>query len=246
VITWLFVLVAASSATAAQDATRLFNKANALYREGDYAGAVEKYRQCEATGVLNASLFYNLGNAAYKSNQLGLAIVAFERSLRLRPGDVDARANLALANARIVDRFDPEMENVLTRAAGVVYGALGAGSLAVAASLCLFGLSLVGGLWLLQPERKAVCLAGGLLFLVMGGGSLGLFAMKMEEHHREEAVIVSQAIDGRSGPGNEFLKVFTLHEGTKVTIDRFESGWFQIRLVNGIAGWLPRDAVMRI
>lgn len=240
------IIAFAGSATGSETAARLYNEANALYRAGHYAAAVERYEQALATGLGNARLHYNLGNAAFKADQLGRAIVAYERALHLDPGDEDARVNLALANTRKVDRVEPEEHNVVTRAATAVYRALGPGSLAVASSACLFGLALLGVVWLLRPLARTVCVSLGSALLVAGLLCLALLAAKIEDRNRPEAVIIVEAVDGRSGPGGEFLKVFTLHEGTKVGLERSEGPWIQVRLLNGIGGWLPISALTRL
>ncbi len=236
----------AGSVTGSEVTAGLYNEGNALYRAGQYVAAVERYERALATGLRSARLHYNLGNAAFKAERLGQAIVAYERALRLDPDDEDARANLALANARKMDRVDPEEQNVVTRAAAAVYRSLGPGLLAVASSACLLGLAALGVAWLLRPVARTVCLSLSGVVLIAGFTSLWLLTVKIEDRNRPEAVVVAEAIDGRSGPGPDFLKVFTLHEGTKVSVERPEGRWIQVRLVNGIGGWLPIDALTRI
>ncbi len=224
----------------------LYNEANALYRAGDYEYALERYESIVATGLRNDRLHYNLGNAAFKAGRLGRAIVAYERVLRLSPGDEDARANLVIANARKVDRVESEEQNVVTRVAKAMYRALGIGFLAVVSCLSLFGIALLGIVRLLRPSARTFCAASGGIVFVVGVISLALLLTKVEDRNRPEAVIVAEQADGRSGPGEDFLKVFTLHEGTKVGVERSEGRWTQVRLPNGIGGWLPAVVLLEI
>ena len=71
----LVLLLGASALDAQSAATGLYNEANALYRSGAFAGAHRLYREVAAPGVRDARLFYNLGNASFKSGHLGEAIL---------------------------------------------------------------------------------------------------------------------------------------------------------------------------
>src|SRR4029453_14353324 len=94
----LALVVLAVSARAAEETPQaLFFRGNALYADGRYADAAAAYEQILAKGVASTSTYFNLGNAYLKENQLGRAVLAYERAARLAPGDPDLRANLAFA-----------------------------------------------------------------------------------------------------------------------------------------------------
>jgi Ca-activated chloride channel family protein len=77
-----------------------YNAANALYREGAYAEALEQM-QMALQFVDNESLaeqsIYNLGNTFYNSQELDPAIESYISALLLDPNDQDAKYNLELA-----------------------------------------------------------------------------------------------------------------------------------------------------
>ena len=79
--------------------------ADEAYKAADYATAIEHYESVLADGLASADLYYNLGNAYYRTGQMGRAILNYERALRLDPGMSDARENLALAENHTVDRI---------------------------------------------------------------------------------------------------------------------------------------------
>lgn len=81
-------------------------EADEAYRQGDYATAIEHYEAVLDKQCASAKLYYNLGNAYYRTDQMGLAILNYRRALRLDPSMTDARENLALAESRTVDRID--------------------------------------------------------------------------------------------------------------------------------------------
>lgn len=246
---FLLVLVASlltgvGKAPAEVAPAELYNQANALYREGKYKDAIERYKAVLKQGVENGAVYYNLGNAYYKSGNLGRAILNYERALRLMPGDPDVRANLRFVDAKKVDKESPPDQNVLTRFLAHLYDVLPANELAVFCSLCLFLLAGVGIAWLYQPGRR---LLWATLLVLLGFGLCGsgsVLAFKI--HDREavrEAVILSKEAVGRSGPGENYIQVFTLHEGTQVDIERSESDWVLVRLPSGIGGWVPQGAL---
>src|SRR4051794_11208671 len=84
----------APPARAQADAT--FAKANAEFAAGNFAGAISGYESLVKQHQWNASLFYDLGNAYFRTGDLGRAILNYERALALDPAQPEARANLQL------------------------------------------------------------------------------------------------------------------------------------------------------
>ena len=96
------------------------------------------------------------------------------------------------------------------------------------------------------PDRRtlwAVLIVFALLGLSVSGP---LTAYKIHRIGSIEAVIVSDVVEGRSGPGEDFLLVFTLHEGTKAAVERVEAGWVLVRLSTGLGGWVPSTTIEAI
>lgn len=71
----------------------LFLQANEAYSRKEFTDAIELYQQCLAEAQSGA-LHYNLGNTYYQTNNIGPAVLHYEKALALRPNDPDARANL--------------------------------------------------------------------------------------------------------------------------------------------------------
>src|ERR1035437_1857076 len=91
-------------AFAQTDALKL---ANSLYAKGDYTNAAKQYEKILSTNKVAPELYFNLGNAYYKSNEVGHSILNYERALRLSPSFDDARFNLELAQLKVVDNIVP-------------------------------------------------------------------------------------------------------------------------------------------
>ena len=88
---------------AAADAQQVFNEANQAYKEGNYRIAADGYESILKGGnVFSKELFFNLGNAYFRLNEIGLSMLNYERALRLDPTDVDIQQNLGLNENSII------------------------------------------------------------------------------------------------------------------------------------------------
>ncbi|MBT3606149.1 MAG: tetratricopeptide repeat protein [Candidatus Latescibacteria bacterium] len=244
---WFMVLLACGSwVDASEGLAGLYNQGNVGYRQGDYAGAIVAYEKVVGQGLQNGEVYYNLGNAYFKNEQLGLAILSYERALKLRPGDEDVLANLNFANAHRVDKETNDTPNFLTRVLSNLYDFWGINALSVFCLICVFGLGGALVCWMFLPTRRFIWVA---LLVVFGAGLLSngvVLAMKVHQRGVVTAIVLEGQAIGRSGPGSDFLEVFVLHEGTKVFIERTEGRWFLVRLSNGVGGWIKRDVLEQI
>ena len=242
----LALTVSASAAAAAGSAAEgLFAEGNGLYRKGEFAAARQRYLAAAETGVRDARLFYNLGNACFKDGRLGEAVVWYERALRLDPRDEDARANLQFAR-RVKRDQEPEDAGGLGSALYALYLWPTLNELVLAVTLCLVA-GFAAASWRIVRGGGAACVA--LLVLCAGGAAAagGWTATRVHRHVLlQEAVLTVDEGTARSGPGARETPVFVVHEGTKVTVERREGDWLLVRLGNGLGGWLPVSAVTAI
>jgi tetratricopeptide (TPR) repeat protein len=225
----------------------VFARANQLYEEGRYQEAVAKYEEILASGLKNGRVYYNLGNAYFKQEKLGLAILNYERSHRLMPRDEDVEANLAYARSQIVDKIetpDPglvglwllNLQELLTLdetliLAWIIY--LGTTTLAL---LAIF-------VW---RWRRSCLYAMGVLsvLLILTLASLGVKFYQQE--YVREAVVTTEQVDVLSGPGENYLLEFTVHEGTALTIEEERGDWWRVRLGGDLEGWTQRSGLQEI
>ena len=84
----------------------LFSNANRLYEEGSYEPALESYQSIILDGFESAALYYNMGNAAYRSNSIGHSILYYEKALKLEPKHEDALHNLEYVSRYRLDTFE--------------------------------------------------------------------------------------------------------------------------------------------
>ena len=84
---------------------------------------------------------------------------------------------------------------------------------------------------------RRIALTSGVVFLLFG---LNLAVREFEVGRPQEAVVLQPEVDVKSAPlDDETLTVFTVHEGTKVRIDRLSEEWAEVVLEDGRVGWVP-------
>ena len=91
----------------AQAPDSLFAAANKLYQQEKYLEALQAYQKIEKQDLESASLYYNMANIYYRSNQVAPAIYYYEKALKLAPNDKDILFNLEFANRTILDNIEP-------------------------------------------------------------------------------------------------------------------------------------------
>ena len=62
------------------DAESIWERGNTLYTAGDYNGALAVYDSIQKEGLVSAKLFYNMGNANFKSGKIGEAILYYNKA----------------------------------------------------------------------------------------------------------------------------------------------------------------------
>src|SRR5215831_7898857 len=94
-IALLFCVGSVSSAFAQSNAE--FAKANQEFAQGNFKEAITNYEAVVRAGHWNANLFYDLGNAYFRTHDFGRAILNYERALALDNHHPEATANLQIA-----------------------------------------------------------------------------------------------------------------------------------------------------
>ena len=219
------------------------------YRQGDYALAVEQYEGLLSDGVASADLYYNLGNAYYRTGQMGRAILNYERALRLKPSMSDARENLALAESKTVDRITPLpkffvaqwIDTLCVRISPVVW------RIVCLVLLALVGLSVVVmRLGASRNLRKAGLMAGIPFLLLFVVAVLLLFGSTRHFNAHSEAIVMQAAITVKSSPEAQSTDKLILHEGTKLAVTDSLAGWYKVTIADGTAGWCQGSDIERI
>lgn len=227
----------------------LWARANAAYSNGSYRQAVDMYDALLAEGVHSSKLYYNLGNSWFKQGRMGKAILNYNRALLLDPTDEDTQYNLAMANARIVDKIDTVPEFFLKswlRDLGLLlssdtWAVLGLVFLGIAFAAII--------LWLLSNTLalRKLGFYGGLVSLVFClTATFYAHYQRTRLLHGSEAVVMNLVAPVKSSPAAGSKDIFVLHEGTKVRMQEQLDGWTEIVLADGNKGWIASNAIEAI
>ena len=224
----------------------LKQKADEAYSKGRYQDAITAYEAALKKGK-SANLYYNLGNAYYRTDNITRAVINYEKARLLAPGDKDILHNLDVARSKTIDNIQPGekiffkvwFENIKTSMGIDTWATVSLISLVVALILFLVYLFVKQ-----MAVRKAafylsICLV---IFFIFGN----VFASQLKDiaTNSKGAVIVSPSVTAKKTPTDEGVDVCILHEGTRVEItDEALKGWYEIRIADGREGWITSDAV---
>jgi len=222
-----------------------YQEGNRQYQEGDFESALASYLRLVEAGFESGEVYYNIGNTYFKLSDLAHSILYYERARRLLPGDGDIQANLDLARSLTVDDIEPLPRFWLfsalewwvdllprTLLMGVV-----AVSYLVGTGLVLLLILKRGGAVGVGVWARRGALVSAFVFLLFG---LNLALRELEIGRAREAVVLQPQVAVMSAPlDDETLVLFTVHEGTKVRIDRLSEEWAEVALEDGRVGWVP-------
>ena len=220
--------------------------ADSAYVNGNYQQAIAQYEALLKNGA-SAELYYNLGNAYYRTENITRAVLNYERALLLSPGDRDIRFNLQLARSKTIDKIVPESEMFFITWYHALVNLM---SVDGWARMAIISLALVIILFLLylfsEPIwlRKIGFFGGFLLLLFFVLSNLFAYQQKQNLLYRKGAIVIAPSVTVKSTPAQNGTDLFILHEGTKVTIiDGAMSDWKEIRLADGKEGWIERKRI---
>ena len=76
---------------------------------------------------------------------------------------------------------------------------------------------------------------------------LGLVARELDVGRPDEAVIMAEEAAVHSAPSDDQeLLIFTVHEGTRVRVERRSDAWVEIVLDDGKVGWVRSGRLVLI
>lgn len=224
-------------------------EANILYARGNFVDAAKEYEKVIKNEGFAPELYYNLGNAYYKSNEIGLSILNYERALRLSPTFDDARYNLELAQQKVVDNIVQTPTFFLGRWILNLIKLLSSNQwLYISLTVFIFTLLFVF-LFLFGNShqlRKISFYAGSILLISSLVGLTFSGIRKNQLINHDEAIVMTGVVSVKSSPDKSGTDLFQLHEGTKVTVKSTLGNWTEIKLGNGNVGWVEQSDIEQI
>ncbi|MFB6342074.1 hypothetical protein ACE1ET_10135 [Saccharicrinis sp. FJH62] len=240
------ILVSVTSVMGQSDQLK---KANDLYARGDFENAIPVYESLVDTGLVSGPLFFNLGNAYYKTGQLGFAILNYERAKLYMPKDKDLEYNLQMAQKMVVDKIDKVDVFFLKRwIIGIgnnmssdkwAYTGIAAFILLIV-SIAVYTFSGRSGL------KQLGFYFGVLMILVTAVSFAYSGSQKNKITERNGAIVFSPTVTVKGSPDDSGTELFILHEGTKVNVTDSIGDWNEIVLGDGNVGWLKKSTIKKI
>jgi tetratricopeptide (TPR) repeat protein len=240
---WLGILVAVSAGAATLRAAEdpALAGANKAYNEGRFQEAADGYQDLIDSGRSHANLFYNLGNAWFRSGDFGKAILNYERALALDPHHPEASANLRLARdeARALELRKDRFDKYAAMATPTQYAV----AAAIAFWFVLFGLARL----FFSPRRSAGRMAMiACAFAVFALSAYALYTLENGAHGHALAIVTGKDIEARLATADNASSVLTLPAGTEIKVLSQRGDWVYAALPNEQRGWIPARAIERV
>ncbi|WP_020532688.1 tetratricopeptide repeat protein [Flexithrix dorotheae] len=248
-ILFLSLLLLVSKLATAADFSQELKQAEEAYNAGQYEEAISNYEKIASQGYEAFELYYNLGNAYYKSENYAAAILNYERAKKLDPDQEDLLFNLSLAQEHTVDKFDKLPELSVAKWYKSFINAVSSNGWSIMSMITfvvfLAGLSIFLFFYDIQIKKIAIWVT--LVFFIFSGTSF-VFAWQQKKFAEEnlEAIVFEPSVTVKSMPDDNGTRLFVIHEGTKVKVMEIKENWKKIKLSDGNVGWLKGETIQEI
>ncbi len=233
----------------ADENDELIVKGNNLYAEGKYQESIDSYQQVMKNGMEASELFFNLGNAYFKSGEVPSAILYYEKALRIAPKDEDILYNLEVSNGLITDKIDEVPVLFYNRWKTSIYNWFSPNGWAILASI-LFVIVLVSTAIFYLANTIAIRKFAFILGVILLSLDIFSFAFAYQKYRDftqlREAIVFEPTLNVNSSPDTNSKEIFVIHEGTKVEILDSLDDWYRVKIANGSDGWVKRQFVKEI
>ena len=228
-------IISASSILAQSQEEEIFFKANQAYNEGRYQEAIDQYEDLIDKGYRSGHLFYNLANGYFRLDELGEAILNYERAATLMPRDADLKFNRNYA-------MDLAQDAVESSDSLIFMAFFWSSSLNLSELFWIFVIMniLFWSILIIRLYKRSdwnyylmIILS---VFWVVTGSSFSLKYYKLTSDNR--SVILEPEVNVLAGPDINDTLLFKLHEGAIVEYERDEDDWSLIRISQSKRGWV--------
>ena len=233
-LTILFSLAFGIASVAYAQSDAQFTKANQDYAQGHFAEAISSYEALVSAGQWSANLFYDLGNAYFRTGDFGHAILNYERALALERHHPEATANLQIARdeAHALELQQSWPERYLQFASVNQY--------CIAAAIA-FWLAVFAIVMLIFARRRSAMLIATLIFcLLVGAGAIyAVYTMERGTDGSALAIVTGKDVQARLATADTANSVLALPPGSEIKILSTRGDWIYAALPNTLRGWIP-------
>jgi len=226
-----------------------FDAANAAYNAKKYSDAITTYNSLIADGYSSSDLYYNLGNAFYRDNQIAQSIWCYEKCLLINPSHRDAKANLDFVNQTRLNEIETVPDNFFIYAWKAVYALMSWKSWTFVFLFTLVAFLALALLFLLSAsdKKRRMLFVGSCVMLVFTLLSLAQSISGYRQiNYTRNAIIMQEATSLKSAPDQTGTSVMVLRPGVKIRILEFKTPWLKVTAPDGTQGWMPENNVARL
>ena len=224
----------------------LCDSAKKAYEREDFKSAIVHYESVLSMGFTSALVHFNLGNAYYKNEQIGRAILHYEISRKLDPSNKDNSTNLGIASNKTIDKINVKENFFATTVKTGVFSLLSTDGWAfLSIGIFIFSILVFAIFFLVTSlSMKLFTFWTGVLSTIafIISMAIGYSALHNLQQKNRAVVIVSQ-VNVYSTPSDKSKSQFNLHEGTRAIILESESEWTSIILDKGNEGWVKTSEI---
>ena len=228
-------------------ANEKFLEANNLYNDSKYEQSIQVYLQILDSDAHSSELYFNIGNAYYRLNDIANSILYYEKSLKLDSSDNDVINNLNMVKNALIDDiavvptsfFDEQLNKISNLFDYSLWG------IVLISLSFIFLLLFIIYFFSNKPIIKRTAFTSLFFIIMIIALTAWISINAYEKNHLEKyAIIFSTKIEIKADPNERSENLLTLHLGTKVRIiDNFNDEWLKIKLVNGQEGWIKNNQI---
>jgi len=242
------ILVSTSAKSQEQDpvaaAGSAYEEGLEAYLNGEYQIALDWYLQAEESGKTSGKLLYNTANTYFRLNNLGKAVLYYERAGRLTPTDELLIHSARIARRKTMNRFGQIPRPFWSKYWAAAVARLGPGWMFFVGLCFYFTTVMFLGFWIWTSSRNdwlrrgfALCLLAAIPLIAAA------FKASTDQAGTKTAVVLELRIDLRDNPSHVGPVETTVFEGLVVTIVDRSENWVEIRLPDGATGWVEDTTI---
>ena len=248
-IIYICLLLALPMLSMAQDVTKPTKKqGDDAYAAQNYSEAINIYESVLVEQGGSLAIYYNLGNAYYRNNQLGKAILNYERALRIEPADVDSKVNLEFVQTRIKDKVPHDEIPFYKRWWNAFAGIFSIDTWAVLGVIMFVGTLVALFFYFFRNDLRKITLTSAIIcFLFTILANILAYSLK-NVGNIPEAVIMDEMVIIKSSPDESGTELMKVHEGLKVKVLDEIKEWVKIEADNGnkVTGYIKAASLEKI
>ena len=218
---------------------------DSLVRDKQYNQASLLYENYIKTDSLNSSVYYNLGSCYFFQGKYGLAVWAFEKSLKYNPKDVETIANLEICYQKLnkSETWKPTISSFERNLYGI--GTNFWGYLSIICALLLGGSFFLFFTAKKTAWKKIQLLFSGFLLVLTATSVFVAYSSNDYYKSSNYAIVIVKEIHDQTNMEAKKSRL-TLQEGDRVMILEDKKDEYLVELGSKEVCEIPKNSVLKI